>query len=99
MPKKLWMIIALPILLNLSGCATRTIASPYCAKEAPPRPAMLVPAPDPLLFQKCLEEAKAKGPTSPPSLTPSCQQLKDWTSSTLTTKAAAPVKETPNAVQ
>ena len=82
MPKKLLMIIALLTLSNLSGCVTRTIASQECPKEAPPTKALQVPGPDPLLFEKCKAELLAL--TSDQDLTPSCKQLQDWRSSTLT---------------
>lgn len=88
MPKPLWMLTAPLILSSLYGCATRTIASQVQAKEAPQNPALQIPAPAPLLFQRCLEEARAKGPTSPPNLTPSCKALDDWRLSTLISSSA-----------
>jgi len=80
--KLLSISIAMTILSSLYGCAVRTVASGYQAQEAPQRPSLAVPAPDPLLFPKCLKEARAKDLTSPLSLTPSCQQLHDWQCST-----------------
>ena len=84
MYKRLSINTGLLILMALSGCAARTIALPECPKPPPLRAALKIPAPDPLLFQKCLAEALAL--TSAQSLTPSCQALSDWRSSTLTSK-------------
>ena len=88
MRNKLSISIVLIILSNLSGCATRTIASQYLPKEAPLSQPLQVPAPDPLLFPKCLTELLAQ--TSAQGLTPSCQQLLDWQSSTQISSNASP---------
>ena len=80
--KKLLMIIALPTLSGMSGCATRTIASPFCPQEAPETASLRVPGPDPLLFEKCKTELLDQ--TSDQGLTPSCKQLDEWRLSTLT---------------
>lgn len=79
--RKLSMISVLLTLSSLCGCVTRTVASDQCAKPAPLSAALQVPAPDPLLFEKCKAELLAQ--TSDQGLTPSCKQLDDWRRSTL----------------
>lgn len=73
------------ILLSLCGCVTRTVVDPKgCVRSAPLSPRQQVTAPDPLLFRRCWDETKlaAKmGRTSDPASTPSCEQLRLWTSS------------------
>ena len=82
MINKLSMLTAPLILSMMCGCATqRVIASSECPQPAPLTAELKVPAPDPLLFQKCLQELLAQ--TSDQGLTSSCKQLSDWTSSTL----------------
>lgn len=77
--------LILPLILSsLCGCATKMIAVADCPKPAPLSQRQLIPAPDPLLFRQCWEEAIAetpKDPTSATPSTPSCELLKRWTSS------------------
>lgn len=53
------LLIAMPILC-MAGCAShRVIASQVCPKPADPTPAMLIPAPAPQTFSRCLREILA----------------------------------------
>ena len=83
MRNKPLMLIAAATLSSLWSCATRVIPQP-CPKPAPLPANLQVPAPDPLLFEKCLQELLAL--TSGSALTPSCKQLSDWVSSTQISK-------------
>lgn len=79
-------IIALLILSSLCACATRTVALQECPQSAALTAALQVPAPDPLLFEKCKTELLAQ--TLDQGLTPSCRLLDEWRRSTLTGSGA-----------
>lgn len=76
--KRLSKITGALILLALSGCVTRTVSQQEQVPLPKRTPEMMVRGPDPLLFPQCWTEIQAKGQTSAPTLTPSCQQLRNW---------------------
>ncbi|HEY5056714.1 MAG TPA: hypothetical protein VII58_11180, partial [Acidobacteriaceae bacterium] len=79
-------MLTLPLtLLVLCSCATtRTTAVADCPQPPALEAAARVPAPDPQLFPKCLQEALQS--TSVPLSAPSCEQLADWLDSTENSK-------------
>lgn len=88
MISKLLTLTALLTLSSLCGCASqRVIASSEVPQTKPPTPALKVPGPDPLLFEKCKTELLSQDQTSGPGLTPSCKQLDEWRLSTVTSSA------------
>lgn len=81
MPAKPLQIMCLAIPFLLSACASTRIPGKLpLPKQAPLDPDQTIPAPDPLLAYKCLQEALVRVPMSAPNSEPSCKALRSWLS-------------------